>query len=244
MHRLFAELVVSREARMARGGRFALTASLAIHAAAVLAVVLVPLLTTETPGAEPRRASIPEVIVIPPPALHPGPPSPPKVRRPAKPSMAVPREGPSMPAPAEIDLDAPDTLPHLLGELPCLAGCRPDGTAGGDPDGVGTGNGAPAPPRLLRADVDIRPPVKVRHVLPVYPDIARATRVQGTVVLDCTIDREGRVAEVKVLSGPRLLTTAALEAVRQWTYRPTLLDGVPVPVIMTVTVRFTLDARR
>jgi protein TonB len=78
-------------------------------------------------------------------------------------------------------------------------------------------------------------------VLPVYPEIARAARVQGNVVLDCTISREGRVVDVKVLSGHVLLQPAAVEAVRQWLYRPTLLNGVPVPVVMTVTVRFTLD---
>jgi protein TonB len=83
--------------------------------------------------------------------------------------------------------------------------------------------------------------VKLRHVPPVYPELARVARIEGHVVLECTIGPEGRIVEVTILSGPPLLRTAAAEAVRQWLYRPTLLDEVAVPVVMTVTVRFTLS---
>jgi TonB family protein len=87
----------------------------------------------------------------------------------------------------------------------------------------------------------IREPHKVKNVAPVYPDIARLARVQGTVVLEAVIDPRGNVTSVRVLRGAPLLDAAAMEAVRQWRYTPTLLEGRPVPVIMTITVNFRLS---
>ena len=75
----------------------------------------------------------------------------------------------------------------------------------------------------------------------VYPPIAQSARVQGIVIIEATIGPDGKVRDAKVLRGQPLLNDAALSAVRQWEYTPTLLNGVPVPVIMTVTVTFTLQ---
>lgn len=93
----------------------------------------------------------------------------------------------------------------------------------------------------MRVGGSIREPRKVKHVNPVYPDIARQARIQGVVILECTVSAQGDVVEVKLLRSVPLLDAAAVEAVRQWRYTPTLLDGVPVPVIMTVTVNFRLS---
>ena len=73
-----------------------------------------------------------------------------------------------------------------------------------------------------------------------YPPIAQSARVQGVVILEATIGPDGKVQDVRVLRSIPLLDAAAIEAVRQWQYTPTLLNNVPVPVIMTVTVNFTL----
>jgi protein TonB len=82
-------------------------------------------------------------------------------------------------------------------------------------------------------------------VNPVYPDIAQRANVQGVVILECVISATGRVEDVKVLRGIPLLNDAAIAAVKQWKYMPTLLEGVPVSVVMPVTVQFQLtDARR
>jgi protein TonB len=78
-------------------------------------------------------------------------------------------------------------------------------------------------------------------VKPVYPQIARQTRTQGVVVLEAVISKDGSVDSLRVVSGHLLLTQAALDAVRQWKYRPTMLSGEPVDVITTVTVTFTLQ---
>jgi len=82
----------------------------------------------------------------------------------------------------------------------------------------------------------------IRRVEPVYPELAKRARVQGRVVLVVTVDEEGSVAEIKVTNGHPLLDEAAVTAVRQWKYSPTLLNGEPVPVIATVTVTFSFTA--
>jgi protein TonB len=93
----------------------------------------------------------------------------------------------------------------------------------------------------LRVGGNIREPQKLKHVAPVYPAIARQARVQGIVILECTIGADGKVEEVKVLRGIPLLDPSAIAAVKQWVYTPTLLNGAPVPVIVTVTVNFKLS---
>jgi TonB family protein len=82
----------------------------------------------------------------------------------------------------------------------------------------------------------------IRRVEPIYPELAKRARIQGRVVLVVTVDEQGNVTEVRVNSGHPLLNEAVVTAVRQWKYSPTLLNGEPVPVIATVTVRFDLAA--
>ena len=94
--------------------------------------------------------------------------------------------------------------------------------------------------RAVRVGGQIKAPTKIRNVQPVYPQIAQSARVQGVVIIEATIDPSGKVANTRVLRSIPLLDQAALDAVRKWEYEPTLLNGVAVPVIMTVTVNFTL----
>lgn len=79
---------------------------------------------------------------------------------------------------------------------------------------------------------------------PVYPRIGQSAGVEGIVILDAVIDLDGTVRDVRVLRPVALLDQAAIDAVREWRFTPTLLNGVPVPIIMTVTVNFTLSASR
>ena len=99
----------------------------------------------------------------------------------------------------------------------------------------------PPPPAPVRVGGQIRAPQKIKDVRPVYPAIAQSARVQGIVIIEATIGPSGQVQEAKVLRSIPLLDAAALEAVKQWQFTPTTLNGVPVPVIMTVTVNFTLQ---
>jgi TonB family protein len=105
----------------------------------------------------------------------------------------------------------------------------------------------PPPPGLdygtapVRVGGNIKPPAKVRDVKPVYPEDAKAAGVQGVVIMEVLITTSGQVGTARVLKGVPMLDQAALDAVHQWEFQPTLLNGAPVPVIMTVTVNFTLQ---
>ena len=93
----------------------------------------------------------------------------------------------------------------------------------------------------VRVGGNIRTPAKVKDVPPVYPADAFAARITGVIILEVTIDTGGRVSDAKILRSIPPLDSAALEAVRQWEFTPTELNGMRVPVIMTVTVNFTLQ---
>jgi protein TonB len=84
----------------------------------------------------------------------------------------------------------------------------------------------------------VREPKKIVNVAPVYPQMALASRVEGIVILEAVINTDGRVERLRVLRSSPLLDEAAIAAVKQWRYTPTLLNGVPVPVLMTITVNF------
>jgi TonB family protein len=97
------------------------------------------------------------------------------------------------------------------------------------------------PPNALRVDGVVKAPRKTYHVNPVYPAPAQEAGVEGIVVLETLIDEAGAVAQARVLRGVPLLDQAALDAVKEWKFQPTLMNGVPVPVIMTLTVSFVLE---
>jgi protein TonB len=100
---------------------------------------------------------------------------------------------------------------------------------------------APVPTPPIRLHSGIQAPEKIADKTPVYPPIATAARVQGIVILEATIDEQGQVADLKVLRSVPMLDAAAMDAVKQWRYSPALLNGMPIPVIVTVTVRFALN---
>jgi len=91
----------------------------------------------------------------------------------------------------------------------------------------------------LRIGGKIHAPKKIKDVKPIYPAIAQSARVAGAVTVEATIGPDGKVIDAKVVRSIPLLDQAALDAVRQWEYTPPLRNGVPVPVIVTVTINFT-----
>jgi protein TonB len=102
----------------------------------------------------------------------------------------------------------------------------------------------PSPPQTpIRLHSGMRAPVKIVNVPPVYPAVARIAHVQGVVILEAVLDAQGRVSTVHVLRSIPTLDQAAVEAVQQWRFTPALLNGEPVPVVMTVTVNFMLQDR-
>jgi protein TonB len=83
--------------------------------------------------------------------------------------------------------------------------------------------------------------VKIKDVPPLYPEQALAAKVQGVVLVEVSIDASGRVADARVLRSIPLLDQAALDAVRQWEFEPTHVNGAPVPIVATVTVNFSVQ---
>ena len=132
---------------------------------------------------------------------------------------------------------AGETLPVVP---PGVVGGVAAGAAGGLP-------AAPPPPppppsrTAVRIGGSVKAPQQTKKVEPIYPPIAQSARVSGAVILEATIGVDGKVRDVKVLRSLPLLDQAAIDAVRQWEYEPTLLAGVPTPVLMTVTVTFKLQ---
>jgi protein TonB len=98
-----------------------------------------------------------------------------------------------------------------------------------------------SPPAPVRISQGVLAAKLIRKLVPMYPPLARQARVQGTVRLLGTVDRDGSIQHLQVLSGHPLLVEAALAAVRQWVYRPTLLNGEPVQVLAPIDVTFTLS---
>jgi protein TonB len=230
---------------MARASAFG--TSLGVHAAVLAAVVTVPLLRDEPPP-ELRAARIvdywPDIAPVAMAQERPRDPRPPRRATPRGPERSPSLETPA-PAPVTMATDPGDILddpgPTETDWSGLLVGdASPDGHVGGGGDAVEGGTAPHGGREPQRVGGAIVPPTKVVHVAPVYPEIARIARVSGIVVLDCTIDPAGNVVDVRVLSGNPLLAPAAVEAVNRWRYEPSRLNGVPVSVLMTVTVRFDL----
>jgi len=230
------------------GRRWVWPLTAALHGLAVAAILIVPLLGEDSLPVE--RASAAQAFFVAPafaPAPPP-PPPPPAAARAANAPRVAPRDASrAFTAPVEV----PQTIvPEASLDLG-LEGGVPGGVEGGVPGGVvggivgGLETPPPPPAQVVRVGGVIHEPRKLKDVAPVYPRVALSARIQGVVILECTISPQGRVEGVQVLRGVPTLDEAAIAAVKQWAYTPTLLGGVPVGVVMTVTVNFVLrDAVR
>jgi periplasmic protein TonB len=138
---------------------------------------------------------------------------------------------------------ASDDGPPVASSGPYIPGLK------GGTDGVLNSVGGGDRPMMPAAPVTVAGPVKVSHmsegdlvhkILPAYPVLARAARLQGQVVLQAVISKQGGIENLRVLSGHPMLVPAAIEAVRQWRYRPYILNSEPVEVETQITVNFSL----
>lgn len=215
-----------------------LPVSIVVHLVVLMVLVVIPLANIVLP--------IPIVNADPYVKAAPMPPPPPVVvqsRAAAAPVTTQPSNGaPTTP---------PETIRPELASTPQFATIDPiDGAL---PAGLGV-VGSVAPPVAPSAPEPPKPqsgpvraaqlpelPRKTVDVRPLYPEVARLAHIEGTVVLEAVLDTSGRVTQLKVIKSVSLLDQAALEAVRQWRYTPSLYGGRPVSVLMTVTVRFTLQ---
>ena len=227
--------VVDPSIRVGTRRWYTVPVSFAIHTLVLAVLVVVPLLAT---GTLPLPIDPTVFIALTPPEL----PKPPAVR-----------SAPPQSAPAGNHNVAPAVEPDAIGDEPALDRSfdpteAVDVLTGGEISGPAVIAPPPAPPAVaeppkpVRPGGDVRPPERITYVAPAYPPVALAARVQGLVIIEATIDANGQVQAARVLrSDSPILNGAALSAVRQWVYRPTLLNGVPVSIIMTVTVQFRLQ---
>ena len=215
--------------------------SVAVHIVLLTAALIVPLTADgDPPTPAPMRAlTIPSIKTV---------PVPPEI------TLSVPPQHsgrflPNLIAPSVI-LPPPDepvqpSAPSVVG-VPLGTGPLDIGTLG-----VGTATGLPPVPvplppdppaqKILRVGPGVREPRRIGGAPPEYPAIARNARVQGTVILEAVINERGAIERIRVLRSVPLLDAAAITAVENWRYTPTLLNGVPVSVLMTITINFRLD---
>ncbi len=195
--------------------------SILVHAVAVAGVVIAPLMAVDVlqpPG------SITAFVAPLPSARPPAPPPP----------TPTSSEAPSEDVRPEPSFDPSRVYGVEAGIASGLAGGIVSGALGAPPP-------PPPPVAPVRVGGFISPPTKVFDVAPVYPPEAEVAGVQGLVILQAIIDASGQVTDVEVLRSVPLLDDAAIKAVQQWLYSPTLLNGMPVSVIVTITVYFTLS---
>jgi len=225
--------------------RLLIPVSLGLHAVAALCLVVLPILgDSRLPQVSDEGT---RAFFVQPESLQPPPPPPPPTRA----AQEVVRRS-DAPVVQQAAFVAPLEVPQEIQPEATLSfgieGGVPGGVEGGVPGGVIGGvvgglTGAPQAvegPKTVRVGGAVKEPRKVKHVEPVYPELALRARVEGLVILEARIAPNGTVGDVRVLRGVAMLDEAAVDAVRRWTYTPTLVDGIPATALMTVTVRFRL----
>jgi protein TonB len=223
-----------------------------------LLVILPMIFFEQLPGAQ----LISSLVAPPPP---PPPPPPPAAAAPVKVVKVIPRQfdagklmAPKV-IPKEVATIKEEELPPPTSGVAGVVGGVPGGVAGGTPGGVLGGiigsvpSAAPPPPpppkkeekpatpQRIKIGGSVQQAKLVRQPHPVYPPLAKQARIQGTVKLSAIISKDGTIQKLEVISGHPLLVPAALEAVKQWVYQPTLLNQEPVEVITQIDVNFTLS---
>jgi periplasmic protein TonB len=223
----------------------------------VIVGVLIPLIYTDTLP----KTQLASFLVAPPP---PPPPPPPPAATPVKIVKVAPRQfdaGRLMAPkaiPKEIAMIKEDELPPPVAAAGVVGGV-PGGVPGGTPGGVIGGiigavpSAAPPPPppvkeapkpvtpKQIRVGGNVQSAKLIKRPTPVYPPLAKQARIQGTVRFNAVIGRDGTIQNLTMVSGHPLLVPSATEAVRQWVYQPTLLNGEPVEVVTQIDVNFTLS---
>src|SRR5438552_1152759 len=242
---MFEEMVVSSPKSKKTNKPWTVFMSMVLQAGFLAVLILIPLIYTEALP----KASLATLLIAPPPPTPPPPPPAAVHVVKVKPQVHLMDAGKLMQPktiPHDIKIIKEEAAPDVSG----MAGGVPGGVAGGSMGGViggviGGMGGAPPPPKptasRIRQGGSVQAALLVNKVQPVYPPLARQTRIAGTVRLHAIISKQGSVESLEVISGHPLLVRAAMDAVQQWKYKPTLLNGEPVEVDTTIDVIFSLN---
>jgi protein TonB len=233
---MFDDLVESTAVKKKTNKSWAVMLSAIVQTVILGVLILIPLIYTE---ALPKAMLSTLLIAPPPPPPPPPPPAP--VKTIIKPVARLIQSGKLMQPraiPKEVAVFKEAELP------PDVINSAPQGGVFGGIPGQGLIALPPPPkaaaPSRIKQGGQVTAAAILNQTRPLYPALARQARIQGNVVLHAIIDKDGKVAQLEVISGHPLLVQAALDAVKQWRYRPTQLNGDPVEVDTTITVTFTM----
>jgi periplasmic protein TonB len=221
--------------------------SFILQVALVGILVILPLVFTE---ALPKQQLMTFLVAPPPP-----PPPPPPAAAPVKTVKVVPtniingqlRTPTKIPEKVQMikEEEAPPPVMSASGVVGGVPGGVPGGQMGGVIGGIISSTPVAVPkvatPQRVRVSQGVSQGLLVKKVQPAYPPLARQARIQGQVILQAEISKDGSIENLRLISGHPMLAPAAIEAVKQWRYKPYMLNGEPVAVETTVMVNFTLS---
>ncbi len=240
---MFEDSLIDSAGRL-KGSRWTTLLSFLVQAFVVCVLILIPLLYTQ---ALPGRQLMTFVTLPPPPPPAPAPPRSDRARLVATQSEMIQEGGVRMPTriPDKVQMITETEAPLPVSSVGII-GAAPGSAAAGDTIGSimnSTRAAVPRPaiPARVRVSQGVQEGLLTHQVKPEYPPLARQARIQGSVILQAVIARDGTIQNLRVISGPPMLAPAAIEAVRQWRYRPYILNGDPVEVETQITVNFTLS---
>ena len=222
------------------------TLSFAFQVVLVGVLVLIPLLFTEALP----KTQLMTFLVAPPPPPPPPPPAaaPVHVVKQVQTDIVNGQLRTPTKIPQKIQMIKEDEAPPPVMSASGVVGGVPGGVPGGQMGGVigGIISSAPivpkvATPQRIRVSQGVTAGMILRRVNPPYPPLARQARIQGPVVLQAEIGKDGSIQNLRLISGHPMLAPAAIEAIKQWKYKPYILNGEPVEVETTITFNFTLN---
>ncbi len=241
---MFDELVESSAVRKKTNKGWAVILSTLVQVVILVVLILIPLIYTQALP----KAMLATMITAPPPPPPPPPPpaaAPKVVRQPPRliqqGKLTQPHAIPKQVAVFKEEALPPEP-PAAGGEglLGGLGGGDILGGLGSAASGIAPPPAAPKTPQRIKLGGSVQEAKILNRPAPSYPALAKQARIQGSVVLHAIIDKDGTVTQLEVVSGHPLLVQAALQAVKQWRYQPTQLNGEPVEVDTTITVNFVL----
>ncbi|HVP50998.1 MAG TPA: TonB family protein [Terriglobales bacterium] len=243
---MFEDSLLESAGKLKTGRKWTTMLSFVLQCVLIGLMILVPLIYTE---ALPRQQLMTFLVAPPPPP----PPPPPAAAVPVRVvkviqtdivngQLRTPTKIPEKVAMIKEEAAPPPmTAGGVIGGVP---GGVPGGSMGGVIGGIIGSTPAAVPkvaaPTRIRVSAGVQEGNLINRVTPLYPAIAKAARIAGTVVIQAEISKQGTIENLRVLSGHPMLVQSALDAVKQWRYKPYLLNGEPVPVETTITVNFTL----
>jgi protein TonB len=244
---MFEDSLIESGGRLRTKRGVTTTLSFVLQICLVGILVLLPLLYTE---ALPKQQLMTFLVAPPPPPPPPPPPAavPQRVVKVVQTDIINGELRTPTKIPKKVEMIKEEEAPPPVMASAGVVGGVPGGVPGGQMGGVigGIISSTPvavpkvATPQRVRVSQGVSQGLLIHRVQPMYPPLARQARIQGTVVLQAEISKDGSIENLRLISGHPMLAPSAIEAVKQWRYKPYFLNGEPVAVETQITVNFTL----